>query len=88
MALTAQQVERKLEQHGNDIVSIYEMLTGITVKQGEHDELLAQILAILAEHDARFDSHDARFDAHDARFDSLDAQLAEILRRLPEPPAA
>ncbi|WP_275669421.1 hypothetical protein [Nocardioides albidus] len=26
------------------------------------------------------------FDAHDARFDQIDSTLAEILRRLPEPP--
>ena len=83
-------MERRTTQNTNDILSIYDMLSGIEATLGKHSVQLSNIEERLGGHDARFDAHDARFDAHDARFDAHDARfdaidesLAEVLRRLP-----
>jgi hypothetical protein len=73
MAMSNANLERRIERNTNDIEAIYDILT-------DHGEQLGAIQAKLVE-------HDARFEAIDARFDGVDATLAEILRRLPEPPA-
>ena len=77
MPMTNAQIEKKLPQHDNEIVAIYDMLTAI---RGAVDRHTTQLSGI----QRRLDAHDARFDAHDARFDAVDGALAEILRRLPE----
>ena len=73
--------ERRIERNSADIDAICNILVG-------HDHQFAQITAVLADHGRRLDGIDSRLDGHDARFDKVDASLAEILRRLPEPPAA
>lgn len=80
MAMSNANLERRIERNTNDIEAIYDILT-------DHGEQLGAIQAKLVEHDARFEAIDARFEAIDARFDGVDATLAEVLRRLPEPPA-
>ncbi|WP_436700618.1 hypothetical protein [Nocardioides sp. BYT-33-1] len=93
MALTPQQIEHKLDQQGNDIESIDELLAGIQAKQATHDGLFADLQAKLTAHDGLFADLQATLTAHDTRFDTIDSQLgaihaalAETLRRLPEPP--
>ena len=90
------ELERKVQQHDNDILAIYGMLSRIEttvrshtdrfdqidVRLDQHDARFDQHDARFDQHDARFDQHDARFDQHDARFDQIDAKLDEVLRRL------
>ncbi len=68
------QVDARLDQHGA-------RLDQHSARLDQHDARFDRI-------DARFDQHDARFDQHDVRFDRIDGTLAEVLRRLPEPPEA
>ena len=95
MATSNANLERRIERNTNDIEAIYDLLT-------DHGEQLTAIQSKLAEHDARFESIDQRFESIDARFESIDARfesvdarfdkvdmtLAEVLRRLPEPPTS
>ena len=71
MPLTPDQIDHKLRQHDNEIVSIYDML--------------AEIKETVVAHDARFDSVDTRLDSVDTRLDNIDGTLTEVLRRIPEP---
>jgi hypothetical protein len=56
VALTQGEIERKLDQHGEDILSLHELV----------DRLRTETMARFDAHDARFDAHDARFDGIDA----------------------
>lgn len=98
MAMTNAQIEKKLRQHDNEIVAIYDMLAAIRGTVDQHTTMLTAIQGRLSSHDARLEGHDTRFDTIDARFDRIDTRLdtidtrldtidgalAEILRRLPE----
>jgi chromosome segregation ATPase len=98
MPMEQPEMERRIAQNANDIVSIYDLLSGIDATQAKHTIQLANVQHRLEDHsakfdaldarfdavDARFDAHDARFDAHDDRFDRIDTNIAELLRRLPD----
>jgi chromosome segregation ATPase len=82
------ELERRTVQNTNDILSIYDLLSGMEATLARHTIQLSNIQhrletqdAKLDAHDARFDAHDARFDAHDARFDAHDARFDAIDRR-------
>jgi septal ring factor EnvC (AmiA/AmiB activator) len=79
MAMTQSEIERQLTQHGADIEAIYDIVSDMQKTLKRHDARYDRI-------DRRLDGIDGRLDAHDRRFDTLDATLAEVLRRLPEPP--
>lgn len=88
MAMSNANLERRIERNTNDIEAIYDMLTDHGVRLTEIEHRLATNGRDLTTLKKKLGDHDARFDAVDARFDAVDATLTEVLRRLPEPPAA
>src|SRR4051794_39865288 len=98
MPMSEPEMERRIIQNTNDILSVYDMLSGIDATLARHTVQLTNVEGRVAAHDIRFDAVDARFDAVDARFDAVDARfdavdarfdridetLSEVLRRLPD----
>jgi predicted nucleic acid-binding protein len=83
MTMSPGELDRKVRQLDHDVMSIYELLHGISAQQGRLltrlEGLDAAIGTRLDAHDARLDRIDGRLGAHDTRFDLIDSQLAEIL---------
>jgi hypothetical protein len=82
MPMSQPEMERRIVQNTNDILSVYDMLSEMDAKLDKHTVQLSNLsekvdghAARFDAHDARFDSVDARFDAHDARFDAHDARF-------------
>lgn len=50
MAMTNAQIEKKLRQHDNEIVSIYDMLAEIRGTVDQHTSILGQHTAMLEQH--------------------------------------
>jgi chromosome segregation ATPase len=69
-----------IEQHTGRLTAIQRTL-------GLHGRRFDKIDERLDGMDRRFDGVDERFDGVDRRFDEINGTLAEVLRRLPEPPA-
>jgi len=70
MAMTNAQIEKRLRQHDNEIVSIYDMLAEIRGTVDQHTAILGQHTQTLGQHTAMLEQHTQ--------------MLTEILRRLPE----
>ncbi len=68
-------MSRKLRQHDGDILSIYEMLGGITATLAQHTAKFEVI-------DGRLDRIDGRLDGIDGRLDGIDGHLGTILELL------
>ena len=77
MAMSNAQIEKKLRQHDNEIVAIYDMLAEIRGTVDGHTGTLAHHSAVLDQHTATLAHHSAVLDQHTQL-------LHEILRRLPE----
>lgn len=77
MAISNAQIEKKLRQHDNEIVAIYDMLAEIRGTVDDHTGTLAHLSTLLDQHTATLDQHTAALDQHTGL-------LNEILRRLPE----
>ena len=70
----------KLDRHERILIKITKTLD-------QHGERLDQHGEALARHDERFTGIEQRLDRHDARFTGIEEMLAELLRRVPEPPS-
>jgi hypothetical protein len=70
MAVSNAQIDKKLRQHDNEIVAIYDMLVEIRGTMDGHTTMLAQ--------------HSQTLDQHTETLDQHTEMLTEILRRLPE----
>ena len=92
--MTQAEMERKLNQHGDDIIALYGLVEDFRAEVGRRFDGVDQRLDGVDQRfdgvDQRFDGINQRFDGVDERFDgvtqrldSLDANVAEILRRLP-----
>jgi chromosome segregation ATPase len=81
MPMSQPEQERRIIQNTNDILSIYDMLSGIDATLGRHSVQLANIETRLSAHDERFDAVDERFDAVDQRFDAVDQRFDAVDQR-------
>ena len=82
MPMSQPEHERRTIQNGNDILSIYDMLSEMDSKLDKHTVQQSNLASQVAAHDARFDTVDARFDTIDARLDTVDARFDTIDARL------
>jgi chromosome segregation ATPase len=93
MTMSPGELDRKVRQLDHDVMSIYELLHGISAQQGR---LLTRLEGLDAAIGTRLDAHDARLDriegrlgaiegrlgAHDSRFDSMENRLGAMEGRL------
>jgi tetrahydromethanopterin S-methyltransferase subunit G len=76
-----------IEQHTGRLTAIQRTLGLHGRRFDKIDERLDGMHGRLDDADGRFDGVDERLDGMDRRFDEINGTLAEVLRRLPEPPA-
>jgi archaellum component FlaC len=97
---TDTELRRRVTRLENETESIYELITGIQSTLDDHSQRFDTIDQRFDTIDQRFDTIDQRFDTihqgfdtidqrfdtMDERFGSIETTLAEVVRRLPEPP--
>ena len=81
MPMSQPEQERRIIQNTNDILSIYDMLSGIDATLDKHTVQLVNIETRLTAHDERFDAVDQRFDTVDQRFDTVDQRFDRVDQR-------
>ncbi len=76
------EIERRIGQNSNDIVSIYDLLSTMNGTLAKHSIQLSNLTNRVEAHDERFDGIDGRLDGIDGRLDGIDARLDRIDGRL------
>lgn len=92
MTISQSEIERKLKQPDNDLMSVYGLLGRIETTQARHGNRLDKLGAKLSDHDACFDTMDSRLErvedqlgSVDSRLDSVGGQLGQVLDLLRAP---
>ena len=73
------EVERTVRQPDNDVDSIYELLSKISLTQERHGNRVRELTEMVAAHDLRFDSVDDRLE----RLETGMVEVLQILRGQP-----
>jgi uncharacterized coiled-coil protein SlyX len=95
------QLARTVKEQGLSLRAISDTVIETRTVVEQHTGQLSAIQRTLVRHERRFDKIDDRLDGMDSRldgmgsrldgmgsrFDEINGMLAEVLRRLPEPPA-
>ena len=76
------EIERRIGQNSNDIVSIYDLLSTMNGTLAKHSIQLSNLTNRVEAHDERFDGIDGRLDGIDGRLDGIDGRLDGIDARL------
>ncbi|WP_298520227.1 hypothetical protein [uncultured Nocardioides sp.] len=82
MPMELPEIERRIGQNSNDIVSIYDLLSTMNGTLAKHSIQLSNLTNRVEAHDERFDGIDGRLDGIDGRLDGIDARLDRIDGRL------
>lgn len=73
--MTVPDIQRKVRQHDNELVAIYEILT-------DHGKDLREIKVTLAGHSAKLEDHGRTLAEHGRKLDDFGAKLDEVLALL------
>ena len=78
-------IRRRVGRLENETDSIYELITDVRSRSKKHGHQLDRLTKGLDTHTDQLGLITQHLNDHDSRFDTVDANLAEVLRRLPEP---